>query len=64
MAHTLVIYSREARRAWFKSQNTIEQLRQAGHCAAKAHKIMLDAVRGDRYAINWILSVLGYEVVK
>lgn len=29
-------------------------LRHAGHCAAKAMEIILDASRGDKYALAWI----------
>lgn len=34
-----------------------EVLKMAGHDAAKAAEIILDAKRGDRHAISWIKSV-------
>lgn len=59
MQHTLAIYPTTKRKAWFTEHNTLERLRKAGHSAFKAHMILLDAIRGDRYAIAWILSATG-----
>lgn len=59
MQHTLAIYPRETRREWFVEHNTLERLRKAGHSALKAHMILIDAIRGDRYAIAWVLSATG-----
>lgn len=56
---SLVILSRDARRTWLTSRNTLEALRSAGHCAYKAQAILLDATRGDRFALSWVLSILG-----
>lgn len=56
---SLVILPRDARRAWLTSHNALEALRTAGHCAFKAQEILLDATRGDRFALSWILSTLG-----
>ena len=59
MNHKLVIFSREARMAWLREHNALERLRKAGHSALKAQQIVLDAIRGDRYAITWALSAMG-----
>lgn len=32
-------------------------LKAAGHSPAKGAEILLDAMRGDRYALNWIAIV-------
>lgn len=34
-----------------------EALKAAGHSAAKAAEIALDAKRGDRHAIAWIAAI-------
>lgn len=61
MRHTLVILSPEDRRSWFTSANALERLRKAGHSALKAQRIMVDAIKGDRYAIAWTLSAMEIE---
>lgn len=56
---SLVILPRDGRREWLTSHNALEALRAAGHCTFKAQEILLDATRGDRFALSWVLSILG-----
>lgn len=36
---------------------TYAMLKRAGHSQLKAHQILLDAMRGDYWALEWIKSV-------
>jgi len=55
----LVILSREERAAWLHAIEARKGLIVAGHSALKAHQIVLDCKRGDRYSLAWVLSALA-----
>ena len=41
-----------------------EALKGAGHSPAKAAEIVLDAKRGDQYAVAWIKAATSRDMVK
>lgn len=58
-AATLIVQPRNVRRDTLETLNVYRRLVDAGHSPFKAGRIVLDCIRGDRYALQWVDALIS-----